>query len=328
MVLLVTVPLGLWFDLDHAHDYRIFAHAYHVGPEYLVQLPGSLLDAVAFPDFSVVFSPTSLKYVIMFALVGTIESTLSVLAVDSMDPTTRASDLNRDLLALSVGNLASSLLGGLPMISEIVRSKANVDAGATSRWSNFFHGAFLLAFVALAPGLLSEIPLAALAAMLVYTGARLASPVEILHAKRVGRDQLALFVVTLVTTLATDLLVGVAVGIGLKLVLHVVRGRSLRALFSSKIVTHQNAGVLRVEIEGVAAFTTLLALRRKLVDISSDVNEVVVDFSSAALVDHTFLTRLDAMSQEWPTAKLSLEGLDQLAAASTHPHATRLRNLP
>ncbi len=190
----------------------------------------------------------------MYALVGTIESTLSVLAVDLMDPEKRPSNLNKDLFALSLGNLGSSLVGGLPMISEIVRSKANVDAGAKSRWANFFHGAFLLGFVALAPGLLNEIPLAALAAMLVYTGAKLASPRELVHIKQIGPDQLLLFLTTLLVTLATDLLIGVAVGLALKLVLHRVRGATFRQLFRTEVQRSDDGAELRLTLHGCTVF--------------------------------------------------------------------------
>ena len=325
VVLLLTVPLGLWFDFDHAHDYRLFAHTYHVGQELLVRLPGSLFDAVTFPDFSAALEPASLKYVVMFALVGTIESTLSVIAVDSLDPKKEASDLNRDLLALSIGNLLSALVGGLPMISEIVRSKANIDAGARTRWSNFFHGACLLAFVALLPGLLSEIPLAALAAMLVYTGVHLASPGELVRVRRLGFDQLALFSITLVATLATDLLIGVGVGLALKFALHLARGVSLRDLFRPKVHVERRDDVLLVCVEGAATFMALLPVRRALTVVSDSIREVRVDLSSTTLVDHTFLDRLESMSQEWSQAKLVLSGLDAFRAASRHPQATRTR---
>ncbi|MEV8635322.1 SulP family inorganic anion transporter [Streptosporangium sp. NPDC051023] len=333
VVLAVTVPVALLFQLGTPHDYRFMTATYHLGPEFLVRLPGTLLDAVAFPDFSMIFTGTSLKYVVMFALIGTIESTLTVLAVDSMDPEKRSSDLNRDLLALGGGNLVSALLGGLPMISEIVRSKANIDAGATSRWSNFFHGTFLLLFVALLPGVLQTIPLAVLAAMLVYTGTRLASPREFIHAGEVGLDQLALFLTTLLVTLATDLLMGVAAGLALKIVLHLVRGVPPLAFLRPRADATRTGDVLHIRVPGAAIFTTLLPLRRTVNAASAadgaggarqDVTEVVVDVEDAALVDHTFLSGLATMSREWH-ATLTLRGLDRLTPVSSHPQATRRR---
>ncbi len=325
VVLAVAVPLGFLFDLDHEHTYSFAGHAYQIGPQYLVQLPGAIVDAVAFPDFSRAFTVPSIKYVIMFALVGMIESTLSVLAVDSLDPGKRASDLNRDLLVVGVGNLIAATIGGLPMISEIVRSKANIDAGAQSRWSNFYHGAFLLAFVALVPGLLHRIPLAALAAMLVYTGARLASPREFAHAKALGLDQLALFLTTLLVTLLTDLLVGVAAGLALKVVLHLVRGAPFSTFFAPSVEVDTRGEELHLRIRRAATFATLLKVRRHLSSLPSDIHTVVIDVSEVRLVDHTFLERVHAMSEEWESAKLEVRGLDALLPASDHPRAARRR---
>lgn len=325
VVLAVTVPLSLWLDLDHSHAYQFLSHQFHVGPEFLVTLPGSIADAIVFPDFSVVFSGASVKYIVMFALVGTIESTLSVIAVDLMDPQKRPSNLNRDLLALSVGNLVSAFAGGLPMISEIVRSKANVDAGAQSRWANFFHGAFLLGFVALAPGLLSEIPLAALAAMLVYTGAKLASPRELVHINQIGPDQLLLFLTTLLVTLATDLLVGVAAGLVLKLILHRVRGATFRQLFRTQVERSDDGVELRLTLHGAAAFTSLLSVRKHLANLDPRFTRVVIDVRDVAIVDHTFLSRVEELSTEWKNAKLQFVGIEALMPLSAHPHSTRRR---
>lgn len=323
VALVVTVPLALWFDLHHSHHYQLFAHDYQVGPQYLVRLPSSLSAVVTFPDFSVVCSVGSLKYIVMFTLVGTIESTLSVLAVDSMDPRKEASNLNRDLLGTSVGNLVSALLGGLPMISEIVRSKANVDAGAESPWSNFFHGALLLLFVALAPGLLGEIPLAVLAGMLVFTGTRLASPMEFIRSKHVGPDQLLLFVVTLGATLASDLLVGVGTGLALKLCLHVARGVSFADLFRPRVTLERQPTLWTVKVEGAATFAALLPIRRQLATVPPEIVEVVIDFANAKLIDHTFMSRLRSMAREWPNAELVLHGLERFEATSSHPDASR-----
>lgn len=325
LVLCVAVPLGLAFDLDHAHTYTFAKHTYRVGPQYLVQLPGAILDAVAFPDFSHALTPTSIKYVVMFALVGTIESTLSVIAVDALDPAKRASNLNRDLLVVGIGNLLSAVIGGLPMISEIVRSKANIDAGAESRSANFFHGLFLLGFVSLVPDLLHRIPLAALAAMLVYTGARLASPHEFRHARELGLDQLALFLTTLLVTLATDLLVGVGVGLALKVVLHIARGTPIRSFFNTDVDIERTNDVLQLRIRPAAIFASLIKVRRALEHMPAEIRKVVIDLREVRLVDHTFLERLHGMAGEWPNTTLELVGLDELHPASRHPRAARRR---
>ena len=325
VVLLVAVPLGLWFDLDHEHTYTLLSHRYTVGPQYLVQLPGNLLSAMQTPDFSVIGSGTSIKYVVMFSLVGTIESLLSVSAVDSLDQEKRLSNANRDLFATGVGNTLSAAIGGLPMISEIVRSKANIDSGATSPLSNFFHGLFLLVLVAAVPGLLHEIPLAALAAMLVFTGFRLASPKEFRHVWSIGPVQLLLFVTTLVVTLATDLLVGVGVGVALKLVLHVLSGVPVRYLFRAPVVEKREGDRLTLEVHGAAIFSNFLGLKRRLDAIDDAVRTVVVDLSDACLVDHTVLEKLHLTANEWTDRELVLKGLEGHRPRSRHHLAVRLK---
>ncbi|MFO0690476.1 MAG: SulP family inorganic anion transporter [Myxococcota bacterium] len=323
IVLAVAVPLGLFFHFTEDHSYTFMGATYALGPKALVTLPGSILDAIAFPDFSQITSATSIKYIVMYALVGTIESTLTVLAVDSIDPERKPSDLNRDLFALGVGNLVSASIGGLPMISEVVRSKANVDAGARSRWSNFFHGGFLLVSVALLPALLHHIPLAALAAMLVFTGTRLASPNEFRHAWQIGPDQLLLFTTTLVMTLATDLLVGVGAGLALKIVLHWIRGASPLTLLRSRIERTQNGKEVRLRLSGAAGFPSILKVREALLAIGEDVTRVVIDLSQVRLVDHTFLNRVESLGEELSSATVVIEGLDRMRSTSEHPHASR-----
>lgn len=325
VVLVLAMPLGMLFQLDSGHYYTVFKHDYYIGPEYLVSLPGSLLDAVAFPDFSNIWSATSIKYIVMFALVGSIESTLSVLAVDTLDPEKRPSSLNGDLFAVGIGNLISSLIGGLPMISEIVRSKANIDAGATSRWSNFFHGLLLLGFVALLPYVLHLIPLAALAAMLVFVGTRLASPSEFQHMSHLGLDQLAAFLTTMVVTLATDLLVGVGAGLVFSLVLNLVRGATPRSLLNAEVEAHRTEHELRLVVRGSAGFRALMRVRELTGNLPATMEKVSIDLSNATVVSSTFLERLDGIAEEWKFAELELVGLERLKAASKHPHANRWR---
>lgn len=307
--LVVTVPLALGADL---------------APAFLVDIPDAVAAAITFPDFSAVLSPTSLKYIAMFTLVGSIESLLSVLAVDAMDPREQASDLDRDLLTVGIGNVLAALIGGLPMISEIVRSRANIDAGATGPRANFVHGAILLLFVALLPGVLRLLPLTALAAMLIATGVRLASPRQLESIAGIGRDQLLLFATTLLLTLATDLLVGVAGGLLVAVLGHVVRAGGVRPLFSQPAELQLDGDTLHVRIRGAFVFTNLLRVQRAILTARTPgVKHVRVDVSTASLVDHTSQVRLLAMADEWPGVTLSFVGLDRLAPLSAHARSTR-----
>lgn len=247
VVLLVTVPLAAWLALPSVDDGRL-----------LVQLPASLAGAIVHPDFSQVFTPASLKYVAMFALVGTIESLLVVAAIDRLDPLGRTSNADRDLLATGVANVAAASIGGLPMIPEVVRSKANIDNGATSSWANVLHGVFLLTSLLLIPGLLERIPLAALAAMLIAVGIRLASAREFVRTWHVGPEHLAVLVVTMVVCLAIDLLLGVIVGLLLMIALQAWHGASLRRMFAAVVDEHRDGARLTLTVHDAAVCSNWL----------------------------------------------------------------------
>ena len=322
VVLALAIPLELYFHFGTEHEYEFAGKLYRVGPTFLVQLPGNILDAVTLPDFSQVFSGTSLKYVVMYALVGSVESLLSVKAVDQLDPAKRESDLNRDLLATGIGNLICAMIGGLPMISEIVRSSANINAGAKSRMANFFHGAFLLLFVVALPFVLTQIPLAALAGMLVYTGLRLASPREFKHMYEIGRDQLIIFLTTFGVTLATDLLIGVGVGILVKLGMHLLNGAPARNLFKAEVEVEDIDGeTRRLKVRGAAVFSNFLGLKKYLEAAREEGKKLILDLSDARLVDHTVLEKLHYLINEG--RPIELQGLDRHRQLSDHSLATR-----
>jgi MFS superfamily sulfate permease-like transporter len=324
VVVVVAVLLGQWFDLDHRHGYLFLGQEYSVGPKALVDLPTNMFDGIAFPDFAGLLTWTGWKFVLMFFLVGSVESLLSAKAIDVIDPWRRKTNLNRDLTAIGLANLASASVGGLPMISEIVRSKANIDNGARTRLADCFHALFLLVCVALIPGLLHEIPLAALAAMLVYTGCRLASPREFVHAYHVGTEQLVIFLATIVTTLATDLLMGIFAGVLTKIVIHLINGAPLLAMIKPKIHVETSAAQTRVSPLGAVVFTNWLWLKHALTKAPAD-RELVLDLSGTRLVDHTVMEKLEEMKREYEHAgrKFLLVGLESHRPMSHHPHAAR-----
>ncbi|AUX44496.1 sulfate transporter [Sorangium cellulosum] len=328
LVLAAAVPLAYAFDLEHEHTYTLaVTHTtYAIGPNFLVNLPGNLLQAFVFPDFSHVGTPGSIKYIVMFSLVGSIESVLSAKAVDSLDPERRRSDLDKDLLATGAGNLIAGLLGGLPMISEIVRSSANIGYGAKSRLSNFFHGTFLLLFVAFAPGLIHRVPLAALAAMLTFTGVRLGSPREFVKTLRIGPEQLVIFAATAALCIASDLLVGVAAGIVVKLLIHVMNGAPPQTLFRSEVEERIEGGRTVLRVKHAAIFSNYLSLRRRIASHASAPN-IEINFADARLVDHTTMSNLHELKATLARKgqTLTLAGLDGHGPMSSHPLSARKR---
>jgi MFS superfamily sulfate permease-like transporter len=299
--------------------------------EHLVNVPaGGILAAVATPDWNAFQHPrTAIFWIVMFSLIGSLESLLSAKAVDLLDPLKRKTNLDRDLLAIGVANTAVGFIGGIPMISEIVRSRANIDNGAKSRWSDFFHGLFLLGFVAAVPWLLHMIPMAALAAMLIFTGFRLAHPREFKHVLHIGREQLVVFVATIVGILATDLLIGIFIGIGVKLLIHFINGVPLWSLFKPFLTIEQiNEKTCLIKADKSAVFSNWILMRRQIFNygLLRD-NNLIVDMSGCKLVDHTVMEKLQELKRDFADKGLTLElrGLDQHLSLSDHPTAARRR---
>lgn len=331
VVLIVTVPLGMYCDLSQARIYSFLGTEYPLGPGFLVNVPEHPFSALTFPDFSGLATLTGWKYVVMFALIGSMESLLSAKAIDGIDPWRRKTNLDRDLLAIGVGNTLAASVGGLPMISEIVRSKANIDNGARTRFANLFHGVFLLMSVALVPALIDHIPLAALGAMLVYTGYRLAAPQEFLRVYRIGPEQLLIFVSTILGVLATDLLEGIGIGIAVNAVIHILHGAPVASLFKAAIAVHDSGdrGAM-VSVQRAAIFSTWIPLRRHIERIGQEGRDVVVDLRQTRLVDHTVMAKLLELQKEWTERgrALSIAGLEQHRPLSNHPLAGRKKSSP
>jgi MFS superfamily sulfate permease-like transporter len=337
VVLVVAMALGFWFDLEHQHTYLFpnnffdLEHpaSFEVGPRFLVDMPEVLKNpssAFAFPDFRGLATLTGLQYLLLFTLIGSLESLLSAKAIELLDPWRRKTNFDRDMMAIGLANTLSAAVGGLPMISEIVRSSANINNGARTRMANFFHGLFLLAFVLLAPNLIHQIPLAALGAMLVYTGFRLASPKEFLRTYRVGSEQFIIFVGTIIATLATDLLIGIATGIAIKLAFHLWHGAPLTGLLRSSVdVVPEGDDLVILVVRKAAVFTNWLALRSVITREAEGRSKVVLDLSNTRLVDHSVMEKLHETEREFAQGgkEFVVIGLDNHQPLSRHPYAAR-----
>ncbi|MFT7536376.1 MAG: MFS superfamily sulfate permease-like transporter [Hyphomicrobiaceae bacterium] len=181
--------------------------------------------------------------------------------------------------------------------------------------------------IAMASGFppIAGIMTAIVGAMLVYTGAQRTAPSEFVHVRRIGMDQLLLFLTTLITTLATDLLIGVAAGLALKITLHFLRGARFRELFRAKVTVEVDGDTAILAIRGAAAFTTLLSVRRALASLPATARIIQLDLNEVVIIDHTFMTRVHAMIAELPGRELQIIGADDMLPSSPHPHASRRR---
>ena len=229
---------------------------------------------------------------ITLALVASLETLLSIEAVDKLDPYNRNTPTNRELKAQGIGNLVSGLIGGLPITSVIVRSSANVDAGAKSKLSTIFHGLLILLTVFFIPGLLNRIPLSALAAILVVTGYKLAKPSIFRELFRKGMDQIIPFVVTIVAILLTDLLIGILIGIGVTLffllqsnfrsTVMIVHDENKWLLRFRKDVSFLNKPIVKEGLESIPAASFVLIDLTRADFIDKDVIDVINEFMKHA----------------------------------------------
>jgi MFS superfamily sulfate permease-like transporter len=332
LVVLVGIGFGAYFDLEHEHLYLFLpdahflsSHEATVGPKFLVAISENFMSSFYFPNFGKINTVEFWEAVVSIALVGSLESLLSAMAVDKLDPCKRQSNLNKDLTAVGFGNLVAGTIGGLPMIAEIVRSSANVNNGAKTQWANFFHGTFLLLFVVFFPRLIHSIPLAALASLLVFTGFRLASPRAFANVMGIGKEQLFVFITTIIFVIATDLLVGVAIGILVEMTIYAVLGVKLNNLF--KIHFSQQKlpdDSILIHIEGAAIFSNYLALKEALAQIEEG-KTLIFDKSGVSLIDHTVMEFFHDFQRDYQSrgGRCELQGLDEHEAFSTHPLAAR-----
>jgi MFS superfamily sulfate permease-like transporter len=262
--------------------------------------PASMLSQLRAPDWSVLRSTDTWVVALTLAVVASLETLLSLEAVDKMDPYQRRTPLNRELVAQGMGNAVSGLLGGLPVTSVIVRSSANVHAGARTKMATMIHGAFLFGAVLLAAGLLNRIPLASLAAVLLVTGYKLAKPALFQELYRVGWNQFIPFVTTVGAILATDLLRGILVGVLVSVAL------TLRAAMRTPYHLRREGDQFVISLKKDVYFFNKAALLEALEKLPEGAR-VVVDGSASEFIDHDIIEALGSFGSTASRRKIQLE---------------------
>jgi len=294
---LLVVVLGIALNILFA----TLGNGFSIASEHLVTVPvssslGEFFSQFKRPDFSQILNPVVYTTGLALALVASIETLLSVEATDNLDPEKRVTPTNKELKAQGLGNIVSGLLGGIPLTQVIVRSSANVDAGGRTRFASFVHGVLLLVCVAALPGVLNRIPLASLAAILIFIGYRLARISLFRQMWSEGIWQFLPFMVTILGLVLTDLLTGIMLG------MVVAFFEVLIYNYQLNFYREQTAdGGLKIRLTEHMTFLNKAALKRILREVPKgctltidmtgtrildhDVREVIQDFATHAAVD-------------------------------------------
>ena len=208
------------------------------------------------------------------------------------------------------------------MMSEVARSSANIANGAKTRWANFFHGFFILAFLLLAAHFIELIPNTALAAMLITVGIKLSYPREFMLTFEKGKEHLLIFLVTIIFTLAVDLLAGIGAGIVTEIVVNLFNGKPLKAIFSAPTEVSFTDDAYLIEISDAAVFSNFLGIKRKLEALPAGF-QVTIDLSRTQLVDYSVMENLEQFKREYEQngGSVTLIGLESHESLSGHKAA-------
>lgn len=271
-----------------------------VAGEHLVSVPepksvDEFKSMFYLPDFSAISDPGVWLVALVIALVASIESLLCVEATDKMDPNKGRTPMNKELRAQGIGNIASGLLGGLPVTQVIVRSSANIGAGAKSKWSAVMHGGFLMLFIVLIPGILNMIPRATLAAVLILIGWKLASPKTIKQIIKSGWEQWVPFFTVVIVMYFTNLLVGVGTGLAVAFLFILYRNykmpyfigaegenEDIIVLTLSQHATFLNKATIMKRFDSIEDGKKVIINLTNTLDIDYDIKEAIKDFQESA----------------------------------------------
>lgn len=301
------------FGVGMSWLFRQFGGVWVVEPKNFVQVPvadslAGFLGFLQWPDFSQLSNPAVYMAGLTIAAVASLETLLNLEAIDKIDPQQRTSPPSRELLAQGIGNVVAGLIGGIPITSVIVRSSVNINAGAQTKLAAIVHGILLLVSVALLPLWLNMIPLSCLAAILLFTGVKLASPALVRQMWIEGRYQFVPFALTVVAIVLTDLLIGVLIGLAVSL--SFILNSNFRRPIRRFVERHLGGDVLHIQLANQVSFLNRAALLKVLEAVPRG-GQVLLDAQNTDYIDPDVLDLLrDFTEQSAPArgVKVSLLG--------------------
>ncbi|MCH2229599.1 MAG: SulP family inorganic anion transporter [Crocinitomicaceae bacterium] len=334
-VLAIAVPIVLFYNYLEVNEIAVLGEAFKAPNNYLIDIPSDWKEGFVFPDFSKFFTGTFWMAVISINLLSTVITLAGTKAVDKLDPYKRKTNLNRDLVGVGISSIISGAVGGLPIITVIVRSTVNVHNNAKTKWSNFYHGLFIVLFILFLTPVIQMFPKAALAAVLVITGIKLASPRLFKEIYNQGLEQMIFFLATIVITLYKDPLIGLLGGMGITLIAHLLISRVSIPQFIQMIVNpgtklkENQDGTYTLKVKGIANFMSMLRLIGILEKIPAGAN-LQVDLSKTRIIDLTFQEKLLDFRRvhRLTGGKVQIIGLNQHVAASNHNLALKSLIVP
>jgi len=280
--------------------FRQIGGEWRLGQVWLVRVPiaeeySDLVKLLTFPDFSQWLNPAIYIAGITIAIVASLETLLNLEAVDNLDPKRRSSPANRELLAQGIGNLTAGLIGGLPVTSVIVRGSVNITAGGQTKLSAILHGAFLAAAVIFFPNVLNLIPLSCLAAILMVTGFKLASPKLVKQIWSEGRFQFLPYAITVLAIVTTDLLIGIIIGllVGLAFILYSNFKRPVKLI----IEKHLGGELYHLQLANQVSFLNRAAIDKTLNSIPQGAH-LLIDARNTDYMDPDILSLIKDYSSK------------------------------
>jgi len=264
---------------------------------------GEFLNNFSAPDYSYWTNPQLYIIAATLAIIGSLETLLSLEAVDKLDPLKRTSPTNRELKAQGVGNIVSGLIGGLPLTAVIVRSAGNINAGGKTPVSCFVHGVCILISTLFLARYINYVPLGCLSGILLHTGFKLAKPALFKEFYRKGLSQLLPFVITISAILATDLLIGMAIGITVGLFF------VIKANFRAAITLTQDKSFYILTFNKDVAFLNKALLRKLLSHVQPN-STLTIDASKSHFIDHDIIETIDDFMVTAPNHNISVEIYD------------------